>query len=205
MKVAALLAIVCLTGCNTATKATSEKTTRLKDFNGKSDVVLVRRFFDEVLVHGTPPNDQRGIVSLLYTPGSLTLEPESVSLADKPGEKVKGAYIELVEDKWVITGSSPERGGGSHEEASIDDDELLDLQAAIEAMQTTARGWKEKSPGVHTEIAFEVRDRFRLRLIEASPADYEAEVGNTSLRLSENQIADLLLGVKKANSTLKAN
>lgn len=205
MKVAALVAILFLTGCNAGVKATSEKTTRLKDFNSKSNVVLVRRFFDDVIVKGTAPKDRPGEVALLYTPGTLTLEPETVAIADYPNEKVKGAYVTLVEYKWVITGYRTEHGGGATEVASIDDDEMIDLQSAIESMQKTVREWKAKAPDIHTEIAFEVRDKFRLRLIESSPTNYEAQIGNASLQLSDSQIDELLQGLKKANSILKSN
>ena len=206
MKKVFLTALVAFMGCSHGSQPDVAKVTRLKDFIAKSDVVLIRRFFDVVEVSSTTPKDQPGMVSLRYTPGTLRIEPQVVTVDGKPGQKVKGAYLQLIEYKWVIAGGlSPEHGGGESEVAAIDDDELLDFQAAIESMQMTERSWAEKAPEVHTEISFEVRDRFKLKMIEGSPAAYEAAIGSRSIPLSGTQVDQLLRGLKRINNTLKSN
>jgi hypothetical protein len=204
------LLIGSLTGCKQPVSGESgSKSSKLREFMGKSDLLLkVQRL---PIFNLTLPEDkqdkQDGPIKSHWIPGHLSILPITVEEVNKENTEMRGANFTLADDYYVISGyGSPTEGKHSTDQASLDMDELADMQSAITYMQKTETAWRSKNPSDDTIIRFKSKDGLSLALQQddgTRKIEYLLSIDDTSMIVGDEQIATLSGEISKIIDDLK--
>lgn len=208
LRVFAIFVLFCLVGCNRSIVKSKSNEPKLKTFLARTDLLLIKRFFDpKIIVLQPPADDIRTYVSSRWTPGNVTIEPLTVVDANEHGTEVKGIRIDLSQNYWTIfaDGHEPQVGEKSSDHAFLDNDEIADLDAAIIYMEKTMDSWTSQPPAAHTEVLFASKDGFQASLVAGKEPSVVLEIGSTSVQLDKRRFSDLKNDIQSSMQILKAN
>lgn len=200
------LACLLLAGCSKHNDVGG--TAKLKAFLARTDIILIKRFFGSKGVDITAPPDKRDADGIYNTwrHGYVSIEPITVEEANR-SNKQKGIEISVLENQWTVGGygpseSSPERADSSF----LDEDEAVDLDAALAYMEDAATGWDKRPPEPRqTEVQFRSKDTFELALAPHNPSAYTVECGSAAVTLDQSQLRAFHANLKTALDVLKKN
>ncbi|HZL28656.1 MAG TPA: hypothetical protein VFC39_19180 [Acidobacteriaceae bacterium] len=187
-----------LSGCQkVAPEAAASKTSKLKDFLSKTDLLLkIQRLRLDALVLPEDNKDTlNGSIKSHWIPAQISILPVTVEEVNKKDSEVRGANITVQDDYFVISGyGSPTEGKHSNGQASLDLDELVDMQTAITYMQDAAKQWRVKNPSDDTIIRFKSKDGLSLELEQDDDTKkvvFALSIDGTSVTFGDDQLAAL--------------